>query len=242
MDHFKDNTILSDFILYSNKNFSLKKKTMKILENLSEINKERIVLKDSNNEQKEEKDEKDEKNNKKEKKKTTIGKVDDVKQLSLIKEDSFEENLELNEKKNELEISIVGKEKLETKKKNVFEIENLIKKCDEDMANIDKIIKKYQYSSKDLIMQSQIIDDKSMIFIDKKGGEENEDNDDVEKKTEYFKEIKNEFCVLKRKLENLLSMYKSEKELTEVKKRELENLETLNNKYNELKIKKRKKK
>ena len=216
MDHFKDNTILSDFILYSNKNFSLKKKTMKILENLSEINKERIVLKDSNNDQKEEKDEKDEKNNKKDKKKTTIGKVDDVKQLSLIKEDSFEENLELNEKKNELEISIVGKEKLETKKKNVFEIENLIKKCDEDMANIDKIIKKYQYSSKDLIMQSQIIDDKSMIFIDKKGGEENEDNDDVEKKTEYFKEIKNEFCVLKRKLENLLSMYKSEKELTEV--------------------------
>ena len=241
MDHFNDNKILSDFILYSNKNFTLKKKTMKILENLSELNKERIVLKDSKDSNNDQNEQKEEKNNKKEKKKTIIGKVEE-KQLSLIKEDSFEENLEIKEKKNELEISIVGKEKLETKKKNVFEIENLIKKCDEDIANIDKIIKKYQYSSKDLIMQSQIIDDKSMIFISKKEGEENEDNDDVEKKTEYFKEIKEEFCKLKRKLENLLSMYKSEKELTEVKKRELENLETLNNKYNELKIKKRKKK
>ena len=241
MDHFNDNKILSDFILYSNKNFTLKKKTMKILENLSELNKARIVLKDSKDSNNDQNEQKEEKNNKKEKKKTIIGKVEE-KQLSLIKEDSFEENLEINEKKNELEISIVGKEKLETKKKNVFEIENLIKKCDEDIANIDKIIKKYQYSSKDLIMQSQIIDDKSMIFISIKEGEENADNDDVEKKTEYFKEIKEEFCKLKRKLENLLSMYKSEKELTEVKKRELENLETLNNKYNELKIKKRKKK
>ena len=241
MNHFKDNKILSDFILYSNKNFTLKKKTMKILENLSELNKERIILKDSKDSYNDQNEQKEEKNNKKEKKKTIVGKIDE-KQLSLIKEDSFEENLELNENKNDLEISIVGKEKLETKKKNVFEIKNLIKKCDEDIINIDLIIKKYQYSSKDLIMKSEIIDDHSMICIKKKYGEENEDNDDVEKKTEYFKEIKNEFCVLKRKLENLLSMYKSEKELNEVKKKELENLETLNNKYNELKIKKRKKK
>ena len=188
----------------ANKNFNRKNKTMKILQNLSELNKERIILKDSNDkiEQIEDTEKKKEK-----KKKTLVGNKSLNEQLSLIGEDSFGENPEINEQKKELEISIVGNEKLETKKKNVSEIQNLIQKCDEDILNLNEIIKKYQYATKDLIMKSEIIDNNSMIFINKKEEEENEENDDMEKKAEYFKEIKGEFCVLKRKLENLLSLY-----------------------------------
>ena len=208
---------------------------MKILKDLSELNKERIILKDSN-----EKNEKleDTDGKKNEKKKTSIGKQNNENELSLIKEDSFGENSILNDQKKELEISIVGKEKLETKKKNVSEIQNLIQKCEEDIINLNQIIKKYKYATKDLIMKSEIIDNNSMISIKKKDEEENEENDEIDKKAEYFKEIKNEFCALKRKLQNLLSLYQLEKELTEIKKNNLENLETLNNKYNELKKKK----
>lgn len=208
---------------------------MKILQNLSELNKERIILKDSNDkiEQIEDTEKKKEK-----KKKTLVGNKSLNEQLSLIGEDSFGENPEINEQKKELEISIVGNEKLETKKKNVSEIQSLIQKCDEDIINLNQIIKKYQYATKDLIMKSEIIDNNSMIFINKKEEEENEENDDMEKKAEYFKEIKGEFCVLKRKLENLLSLYQLEKELTEIKKNNLENFEELNNKYNEIKKKK----
>lgn len=207
---------------------------MKILRNLSELNNERIVLKDSNDkiEHIEDTDKKNEK-----KKNTLIGTTSLNGQLSLIKEDSFEDNSGVNEEKKELEISIVGKEKLETKKKNVSEIQSLIQKCDEDIINLNQVIKKYQYATKDLIMKSEIIDNNSMIFINKKE-EENEENDDMDKKAEYFKEVKNEFCILKRKLENLLSLYQLEKELTEIKKNNLENLEELNNKYNEIKRKK----
>jgi len=207
---------------------------MKILRNLSELNNERIVLKDSNDkiEHVEDTDKKNEK-----KKNTLIGNTSLNGQLSLIKEDSFEDNSGVNEEKKELEISIVGKEKLETKKKNVSEIQSLIQKCDEDIINLNQVIKKYQYATKDLIMKSEIIDNNSMIFINKKE-DENEENDDMDKKAEYFKEVKNEFCILKRKLENLLSLYQLEKELTEIKKNNLENLEELNNKYNEIKRKK----
>lgn len=219
----------------ANKNFNRKNKTMKILQNLSELNKERIILKDSNDkiEQIEDTEKKKEK-----KKKTLVGNKSLNEQLSLIGEDSFGENPEINEQKKELEISIVGNEKLETKKKNVSEIQSLIQKCDEDIINLNQIIKKYQYATKDLIMKSEIIDNNSMIFINKKEEEENEENDEMEKKAEYFKEIKGEFCVLKRKLENLLSLYQLEKELTEIKKNNLENFEELNNKYNEIKKKK----
>ena len=207
---------------------------MKILRNLSELNNERIILKDSNDkiEQVGDTDKKNEK-----KKNTLIGNTSLNGQLSLIKEDSFEDNSGVNEEKKELEISIVGKEKLETKKKNVSEIQSLIQKCDEDIINLNQVIKKYQYATKDLIMKSEIIDNNSIIFINKQE-EENEENDDMDKKAEYFKDVKNEFCILKRKLENLLSLYQLEKELTEIKKNNLENLEELNNKYNEIKRKK----
>ena len=49
INHFKDNKILSDFILYTNKNFLRKKQTMKILENLSKLNKEKVIIKDNTN-------------------------------------------------------------------------------------------------------------------------------------------------------------------------------------------------
>ena len=115
------------------------------------------------------------------------------------------------------------------------EIQNLIKKCNEDIDNLDILIKKYRYATQDFFMKSEIIDDKSMICINKKDFEETDE--DLDKKAKYFNGLKDEFVYLKKRLENLLSMYNSEKELTEIKKRELEKLELLNNKYNDLKRK-----
>ena len=157
---------------------------MKILENLSKLNKEKVIIKDNTNLDKNIKLSDENEDKKEKKKKTIVGNKD--KQLSIIKEDSLVENLELNEQKNELEISIVGIEKIEKNRKNVDEILNLIKKCDEDIENLDKLIKKYQYSTEDLIMKSEIIDDNSMIFIDKKDNKENENNEELEKKAEHF--------------------------------------------------------
>ena len=234
---FQDNKTLSDFIAYSNRNFTRKKQAMKILENLSELNDERIKLKDSA----EVKEQKDDKKEQKGKKKTVKNEEEENSaQLSLIQADSFEDNLESNEKKNELEISMVGVEKIEKKKKNVTEIQNLIKKCNEDIDNLDILIKKYRYATQDFFMKSEIIDDKSMICISKKDFEETDE--DLDKKAKYFNGLKDEFVYLKKRLENLLSMYNSEKTLTELKKRELENLESLNEKYKELKLLKHNKK
>ena len=239
---FQDNKTLSDFIAYSNRNFTRKKQAMKILENLSELNDERIKLKDSA----EVKEQKDDKKEQKGKKKTLIASTrikneeENSAQLSLIQADSFEDNLESNEKKNELEISMVGEEKIKKKKKNVTEIQNLIKKCNEDIDNLDILIKKYRYATQDFFMKSEIIDDKSMICINKKDFEETDE--DLDKKAKYFNGLKDEFVYLKKRLENLLSMYNSEKTLTELKKRELENLESLNTKYKELKLLKNNKK
>ena len=229
---FEDNKALSDFIAYAKRNFTRKKQAMTILENLSELNDERIKLKDSN----EIKEQKDDKKEAKEKKKTLIvstrvtNEEENPAQLSLIQADSFEDNLESNEKKNEIEISMVGDEKIKKKKKNVTEIENLIEKCNEDINNLDILIKKYRYATQDFFM----IDDKSMICINKKDFEETEE--DLDKKAKYFNGLKDEFVYLKKRLENLLSMYNSEKTLTQLKKRELENLESLNKKYKELKL------
>ena len=202
---------------------------MKILNNLEEY-KDKIILKDSYKE----KNEKNEQ--KKGKKKTIVGSIKEEKKLSIIKEDdSFDEKMEMNEQKNDLEISMVGSDKLEKKKKNVSEIQNLIEKCDEEILNLNDIIKKYQFSSNDLIMKSGITGDISMVFINKKEEQDNEDSDDNEKKVEYFKKVKNEFGFLKKKLENLLSLYQLETELTEIKKDDLEQFENLKNEYNEIK-------
>ena len=239
---FQDNKALSDFIAYSNKNFTKKRQAMKILENLSQLNDEGIKIKNNGEHKEQKEDDKEQKD----KKKTLIVSTrvkekkedENLPQLSLIKADSSEDYLESKEKKNELEISIVEPEKLEKKKKNVSEITELIEKCKEDINNLDIIIKKYRNSTKDFFMKSEIIDDKSMILIGQKEGECEDNEEDLEKKANYFNDIKNEFIYLQKKLENLLSMYNSEKELTALKKSELENLESLDKKYKELKEKK----
>ena len=214
---------------------------MKILENLSQLNDEGIKIKGSGEHKEQEEDNKKQNNKKKTLVISTRAKEEEkLSQLSLIKADSSEDYLESNQNKNELEISIVGPEKLKKKEKNVSEITELIKNCNEDIDNLDKIIKKYRYSTKDYIMQSGIDEFKSMICIDVNKNGEN-DEEDPEKKANYFNDIKKEFVYLQKKLENLLSMYNSEKELTALKKGELEYLENLNKKYKELKQLKQKK-
>ena len=214
---------------------------MKILENLSQLNDEGIKIKGSGEHKEQEEDNKKQNNKKKTLVISTRAKEEEkLSQLSLIKADSSEDYLESNQNKNELEISIVGPEKLKKKEKNVSEITELIKNCKEDIDNLDKIIKKYRYSTKDYIMQSGIDEFKSMICIDVNKNGEN-DEEDLEKKANYFNDIKKEFVYLQKKLENLLSMYNSEKELTALKKGELEYLENLNKKYKELKQLKQKK-
>ena len=203
---------------------------MKILKNLEKYNKDKFVLKEENLDKKE----KEEQEKEKKKKKTIVG--NNFKdQLSIIKEDSFGEKMESNNQKNELEISKVGSDKLIKKKKNVSEIQNLIEECDEEIINLNTIIEKYKKSTGDLIMQSAIIDDRSMVFINKKDEQEIVDDDDNEKKSEYFKEIYNKICGLKKKLENLLSLYQLEEKLTEIKKKDLENFESLKDEYKKLK-------
>ena len=140
---------------------------MKILKNLEKYNKDKFVLKEENLDKKEKEDQEKEKK----KKKTIVG--NNFKdQLSIIKEDSFGEKMESNNQKNELEISKVGSDKLIKKKKNVSEIQNLIEECDEEIINLNTIIEKYKKSTGDLIMQSAIIDDRSMVFINKKDEQE----------------------------------------------------------------------
>ena len=212
---------------------------MTILENLNKLNDEGIKIKGI----REKAEQKDENREQKNSKNTSeeVNEEDNLPQLSLIKADSSEDYSESNEKKNELEISMVGEEKVKKKEKNVSEITTLIDNCNEDIKTLDDIIKKYRNSTKDYIMQSKvdIKVDISMVFIDKKGfGEREDSEEELEKKANYFIDIKKEFVFLKKKLENLLSIYNSETELTKLKKGELENLEKLNEKYKALKQKK----
>ena len=137
---------------------------MNILYNLNnELNKENIILKKNANEQlafsrtekfkdiiPEKKDKKNEYN------------------LSIIPENSEITNFEnLEEKNDNIEISVVGERKLEQKEKNVSEIINLINKCEEDIEKIDKLIKKYKNIQDNLIMDSRVFDDKSMVFFER---------------------------------------------------------------------------
>ena len=211
---------------------------MDILQALSESKNEPIIKK-----------EKPKQNNKEEeispkdpekKKNTIVGSVNVIEQLSIISKESSKDSFEENDERKLLEISYVEAEKLEKKEKNVSVVEKLIKKCDDDIINLNKIVKKYQNSTKDLMMKSEIINDTKMVFIKRKEDDNDDDDQTLEKKTEYFKEIKNDFEALKRKLESLLTMYNSEKILTEKKKDELENLEILKKEYNEIKEKEKK--
>ena len=123
---FQDNKTLSDFIAYANKNFTKKKQAMKILENLSQLNDEGIKIKRSGEHKEQEEEDNKKQNNKKKTLVISTRAKDEEKlsQLSLIKADSSEDYLESNQNKNELEISIVGPEKLKKKKKMFPKLQN----------------------------------------------------------------------------------------------------------------------
>ena len=227
----KENKDLSDFIDSANKNFERKIKMMEILNDLShKLKKEEIILKQSSS------DKPSQKNISKEKNKD---KKDEL-SLSLIKESSIDnsinEVIDISKNKN-LEISIVQLDKLEEKEKNIIQIKNLINKCEEDIKYIKNAIHKYKNTSNNLIMESGVFNDRSMVFINKKEEEENMDTemDNSEKKIEYLEELKNLFITLKKKLVNISELYETEKEFTLIKKFELEKLDNIKNEYKKLK-------
>ena len=206
---------------------------MKILYNLNnKLKKQDIIVKNNNG---------DIKPNKKK-----IEKIEekDELQFSIIKENSNGSNNSITEMMNEdkinndMEISVVQLGKLEEKEKNIIQLKNFINSCESDIQYIQSAIHKYKNSSNDLIMESGVFGFKSMVFINKKEeneGEENNEVDSFEKKVQYFNELNNEFISLKKKLIDLLGLYKTEKEFTEIKKNELEKLENIKKEYNMLK-------
>ena len=198
---------------------------MNILNDLSnKLKNEEIVLKNS-------KDKSPPKNKQKENNKDKQMELS----LSLIKENSDNSLLDI-EKNNNMEISIVLLEKLEEKEKNIVQLKNLINKCESDIKYIKDAIHKYNNCTNDLMMESGVFNDKSMVFISKKEEEENRDTEiDNNEKIEYFKLLKNKFTSLKNKLVNILGLLESEKELSLVKKYELEKLNDIKNEYNKLK-------
>lgn len=206
---------------------------MTILHNLSkELKSDNIILK---------KDEQEHVPHKQKKEPEKFKKIDekDEIQFSILKENIFEsENENIGKINNDLEISVVGQGKIEEKERDVLTIKSLIKSCETDIQYLNDIIHRYKNSTKDFIMKSMVVDNNSMVFIDKNESQENSEIDDTEKKIKYFDDINNEFVCLKKKLEDLLSLYKTEKDLTEIKKNELEKLEKLKTEYESLKIKK----
>jgi hypothetical protein len=211
----QSNKDLNDFIQTLNNNISKKEKMMNILNKLStELKNETIILK------------------KKELEQDNVIPEENELQLSIIKENSENSLIKNN---NDLEISEVCEEKLEEKEKNILQIKNLIKSCEQDMVYINKTLHKYKNSTNELMMESMVFGDKSMVSIDKK--DNIEDKDDSEEKVQYFNELNNKYIRLKKKLDDLLSLYKTEKELTEIKKIELEKLENLKIEYDNLKQK-----
>lgn len=202
---------------------------MVILQNLSnQLKKDNIILKDSNKD-------KLAKVNQKIVKENIIEEKEEF-QLSLIKENSDNSiNEGINLDKNNMEISIVQLDKLEEKEKNIIQIQNLIKSCEVDIQYLDNSIHKYKNCTNDLVMESGIFNEKSLVFINKKESNENIEVDDSERKVKYFEDLKAKFLSLKYKLENLLRLYKTEKNLTEIKKIELEKLDNIKKEFNKLK-------
>ena len=209
---------------------------MKILYNLNnKLKKQNIIVKNNND------DIMPQKNIPKE-----IEKIEekDELQLSIIKDsgsnDSVNEMMNVDKNNNNMEISIVLLDKLEEKEKNIIQLQNFINSCESDIQYIQSAIHKYKNSSNDLIMESGIFGFKSMVFINKKDENEVQENNEVdssEKKVKYFNELNNEFISLKKKLIELLGLYKTEKEFTEIKKNELEKLDNIKKEYNALKEK-----
>lgn len=234
----RDSQNLSDFIKSANDNFVRKKKIMNILNNLSnKLKKDKIILKNSREKLSEQK----------EKEKEKIIQEKDELQFSLIKENSFDnseidnenEIMNINKNINNIEISVVHQDKLEEKQKNILIILELIKFCRLDVEYLDKQIKNYKNCSDDLIMKSEVFDDNKIVMINKREENEKNTNDlySSAQKIEYYKDLQIEFVSLKKKLEELLALYKTEKEFTEIKKIELEKLEKVKNEYKILKKK-----
>ena len=165
--------------------------------------------------------------------------------LSFIKEEDENNNNNNNQSDNHnntnknIEISIVNQKKIEEKEKNIENINNFINLCDNDIKNINKTINRIKYSTNSLIVESTIVNERSIMVIDKinEKNEENKGEENIENKINYLLDLKEKFISLKDKLTNLLSFYKSEKEITEKKKKNIEELELLKIKYDELKQK-----
>ena len=199
---------------------------MGILNTLShKLKKDEIVLKNS-------KEKSPPKNKQKEKKSDKPEELS----LSLIKENSDNSIIDLD-KNNNMEISIVQLDKLEETEKDIVQLKTLINKCESDIQYIKSIIHRFKNSTNELIMESGVFNDKSMVFINKKEEEENSDInvDNTENKIDYFKRLKDKFTSLKNKLESILGLYESEKELSLIKKNELDKLNDIKNEYNQLK-------
>ena len=186
----QSNKDLLYFIQTLNNNLSKKTKMMNILNNLSkELKTESIILKNKEIEQDKIIPEKNESD------------------FSLIKgnfDNSINEEIKND---NNLEISVVCEGKIEEKEKNILQIKSLIKSCEQDIEYIKKTLHKYKNSSNELIMESKIVNDVSVVEINKK--DEFEERDDSEEKAKYFNELNNEFICLKAKLEDLFSLYKT---------------------------------
>ena len=212
-----------------NKNFSQKIRTMELLDKIQkEFNFDsKVIIK----------------NNMQESNANDNMKNDSV--LSFIKEEDENNNNNNNQSDNHnntnknIEISIVNQKKIEEKEKNIENINNFINLCDNDIKNINKTINRIKYSTNSLIVESTIVNERSIMVIDKinEKNEENKGEENIENKINYLLELKEKFISLKDKLTNLLSFYKSEKEITEKKKKNIEELELLKIKYDELKQK-----
>ena len=217
----------------ANRNFARKRKMMEILNTLSNtFKKENIILKNRNEAGSKEKiiDEKDElKLSLKNEDSDTLDSINDMWDMD-------------KNNNNNIEISIVQPEKLEEKQENIKQINEIIHSCESDIKYLDNEIKNYENSSNDLLMKSQILDNNMSIIVINKNEEkkENEVCDNTEQKIQYYQDLKNKFISLKKKLEELLALYKTEKEFTEIKKNELEKLEKIKNEYRNLKNKKKK--
>lgn len=212
-----------------NKNFSQKIRTMELLDKIQkEFNFDsKVIIK----------------NNMQESNANDNMKNDSV--LSFIKEEDENNNNNNNQLDNHnntnknIEISIVNQKKIEEKEKNIENINNFINLCDNDIKNINKTINRIKYSTNSLIVESTIVNERSIMVIDKinEKNEENKGEENIENKISYLLDLKEKFISLKDKLTNLLSFYKSEKEITEKKKKNIEELELLKIKYDELKQK-----
>ena len=212
-----------------NKNFSQKIRTMELLDKIQkEFNFDsKVIIK----------------NNMQESNANDNMKNDSV--LSFIKEEDENNNSINNQLDNHnntnknIEISIVNQKKIEEKEKNIENINNFINLCDNDIKNINKTINRIKYSTNSLIVESTIVNERSIMVIDKinEKNEENKGEENIENKISYLLDLKEKFISLKDKLTNLLSFYKSEKEITEKKKKNIEELELLKIKYDELKQK-----